>query len=181
MCIHVYINVYTCTYSCMQNMYSNWAVFLNHFRIWLSVTWCIQGDLLAMKCEGHWDLADSLLWSSHSSRSFFLSVFDIINSIPCVFSWSWTAEKPEPRGRGLMLYFDLSFPNHVPNHLPNPTIHPTIPRVSPSIPSVSPETFTAPRLDPLLLSGSLALTTQAVQLLPLRGFDGHLLARCALR
>ena len=38
-----------------------------------------------------------------------------------------------------------------------------------------------PRVDPLLLSGSLALTTQAVQLLPLRGFDGHLLARWADR
>eukprot|EP00913_Durusdinium_trenchii_P017932 g16850.t1 len=32
-------------------------------------------------------------------------------------------------------------------------------------------------VDPLLLSGSLALTSQAVQLLPLRGCDGHLLAR----
>jgi len=32
-------------------------------------------------------------------------------------------------------------------------------------------------LDPLLLSGSLALTSQAVRLLPLRGLDGHLLAR----
>ncbi|CAE7318848.1 EGY1 [Symbiodinium natans] len=32
-------------------------------------------------------------------------------------------------------------------------------------------------LDPLLFSGSLALTAQAVRLLPLRGLDGHLLAR----
>lgn len=32
-------------------------------------------------------------------------------------------------------------------------------------------------LDPLLLSGSLAMTAQATQLLPLRGFDGHILAR----
>ncbi|CAE7375778.1 EGY1 [Symbiodinium pilosum] len=32
-------------------------------------------------------------------------------------------------------------------------------------------------LDPLLFSGSLALTLQAVRLLPLRGLDGHLLAR----
>eukprot|EP00419_Tripos_fusus_P009323 CAMPEP_0172666752 /NCGR_PEP_ID=MMETSP1074-20121228/8002_1 /TAXON_ID=2916 /ORGANISM="Ceratium fusus, Strain PA161109" /LENGTH=216 /DNA_ID=CAMNT_0013483173 /DNA_START=89 /DNA_END=737 /DNA_ORIENTATION=- len=35
-------------------------------------------------------------------------------------------------------------------------------------------------LDPFLLSGSLALTTQAVQLLPLRGLDGYRLARYVL-
>ncbi|CAE7265732.1 ANKRD19P [Symbiodinium sp. CCMP2592] len=41
---------------------------------------------------------------------------------------------------------------------------------APSVPARVP-------LDPLLFSGCLALTTQAVRLLPLRGLDGHLLAR----